>query len=214
MADSENSRTLPSISYRNLSAPAERLLEAMALEQRTAAGRGGNDTLVRWQAWWRANLELSRLGRVQQRLEGELFRTATRLQADIRLLGRTDATFATSPAEVDALLRERFSADARSNALEELAGHRHAWNAADERIGYSRARNAEDVAAEVEQRLAEELCSNPAGSSLAAAAKLHCIINQGEPGPDHDEFPWPQLRSLLADLLMIGAHKPSGSLDH
>ncbi|RYF49529.1 MAG: hypothetical protein EOO38_07705 [Cytophagaceae bacterium] len=106
------------------------------------------------------------------------------------------------------------SADTRETTLAELARCRQEWNAVDERIGYTRAKAGEDAAAAIEQRFAVELCSHPATSAIAVAAKLHCIVSQGEPGPDNSEFPWPQLRVVLDDLLLIGAAKPSTTLNH
>lgn len=211
MADSENSRTLPSISCRNRPIPVESVLEAVAGEQVVEGRHGGDKTLVRWQAWWRAYLELSRLGRIQQRLEGELFKAAPAPLDDNTAPGETVAT----PIQAADTPRDGISsADTRKTTLAEVARCHHEWDAVDERIGYSRAKAAEDVAAAIEQRFAVELCSNPATSAIAVAAKLHCIVTQGEPGPYNSEFPWPQLRAVLADLLLIGATKPSTTLNH
>jgi hypothetical protein len=211
MADSENSRTLPSISYRNLPWPAERMLQTVAMEQAASDNCGGDKTLVRWQAWWRSHLELSRHGQILQRLEAELFRTAARATTDISKRAGLESIIASAPDEdeLQGLYGGEMPVDPGNTAVVEPAMHVRGRDGVDEPIGYRGAKAAEEVAAAVEQKLSDELCSEPAGSALAAAAKLHCIISHGEPGPNHEEFPWPQLRSTLADLLMISAAKPA-----
>ena len=108
-------------------------------------------------------------------------------------------------AEIDAELEGEAVAELRERAKTELAARRHAWDTADQTIGYSRAKMAEDAASAREQRLAGELWAASAGSVISATAKLHCVIRTGEPEPDSGEFPWPQIRSALVDLLMTSA---------
>jgi hypothetical protein len=192
------------------------MLETVALEQAASGNCCGDKTLVRWHAWWRSHLELSRQGQILQRLEVELFRTATRAPTDISKRASLESAIATAPDEdeVQGLYGDEMPVEPGNTAVVEPAMHSRARDGADERIGYRGAKAAEKVAAAVEQKLSDELCSKPAKSALTAAAKLHCIITQGEPGPNHEEFPWPQLRSTLADLLMISAAKPAACQDH
>jgi hypothetical protein len=75
--------------------------------------------------------------------------------------------------------------------------------AADELVKYSEAKQAEQAAFEIEDRLAEALWNTPANSLEGVAGKLFAVVKKGEPSEGSDEFPWPCLRSVLADLLRV-----------
>lgn len=205
MADSENSRTLPPITKRNLLSITERVLEGMASGQGDSGNNDIDDAVTKWAAWWDVHRECARLCSIQQRLESELFRTAESPRVEVRVPNQASPMIADTPEEIDAWLEGEAFAELRERAKVELATRRQAWNVADETIGYSRAKAAEDIASAREQRLAEELWATSTGSVAAATAKLHCIIRTGEPEPDSGEFPWPQIRSALVDLLMTSA---------
>jgi hypothetical protein len=205
MADSENSRTLPPITHRNLLPVTERFLQDMATEQGGASIALVYGTLTKWEAWWRAHTESARLCNLQQRLEAELFRTVDAPSVEIRIPTQINPAIASTPEEIDAWLEGEEFAELRASAKAELADRRREWDTADQIIGYSRAKEAEAIAAAGEHRLAEELWATSEGSVVCATAKLHCVVAQGEPEPNSGEFPWPQLRSVLMDLLIIGA---------
>jgi hypothetical protein len=78
-----------------------------------------------------------------------------------------------------------------------------AWKAADEEVGYSEALNEEGRASTAENGVAETLWETPAESIVGATAKLHAIVTKWEPSATGDEYPWPQIRSVIADLLKI-----------
>ncbi|PLU41490.1 hypothetical protein BMJ28_08900, partial [Sinorhizobium medicae] len=42
-------------------------------------------------------------------------------------------------------------------------------------------------------------------SLAGATAKLHAIVSRWQPSVTSDEYPWPQLRAVIADLLKIDA---------
>lgn len=205
MADSENSRTLPPLTTGNLLSLTERFLEEMAAGQGDSGTTDSDDALIKWVAWWDAHRECARLCNVQQQLENALFRTAESPRVEVRVPNQASPMVAQTPEEIDAWLEGEAFAELRERSKTELATRRHAWDTADQTIGYSRAKAAEDIASAREQRLAEELWMVSTGSIAAATAKLHCIIQIGEPKPGSGEFPWPQIRSALADLLMASA---------
>jgi hypothetical protein len=205
MADSENSRTLSPITKGNLLSLTEHFLEETAAGQGDSGIDDVDGALAKWAAWWDGHRECARLCSIQQRLESELFRTAESPRVEVRVPNQSSPMIAETQEEIDAWLEGEAFAELRERAKMELAARRHAWNMADETIGYSRAKAAEDIASAREQRLAEELWAASTGSVAAATAKLHCIIRIGEPEPDSGEFPWPQIRSALADLLMTSA---------
>uniref|UniRef100_UPI000B3629EF hypothetical protein n=1 Tax=Rhizobium sullae TaxID=50338 RepID=UPI000B3629EF len=68
---------------------------------------------------------------------------------------------------------------------------------------YDEALDAEDRASVAEDRAAESLWRTPAQSVAGATAKLHAAVTRWEPCPTSQEDPWPQIRSVIADLLKI-----------
>ena len=80
-----------------------------------------------------------------------------------------------------------------------------AWSAADEEVGYSSALKEERRASAAEDEVAAILWETPARASAGAAAKLHAIVTKGQPCATSGEYPWPQIRSVIADLLKIDA---------
>ena len=85
-----------------------------------------------------------------------------------------------------------------------------AWKAADQQIGYSEAVQEEERAAALEDDVAEMLWDTPAASIVGATAKLHAMLAKWQPAASSAEYPWPQLRLVIADLLKIDAEISSG----
>ncbi|APO76966.1 hypothetical protein AM571_PA00078 (plasmid) [Rhizobium etli 8C-3] len=77
--------------------------------------------------------------------------------------------------------------------LEQAAGSR----------AYDEALEAEDRASIAEDQAAEALWRTPAQSVEGATAKLHAAVTRWQPCPTSQEDPWPQIRSVIADLLKI-----------
>jgi hypothetical protein len=74
---------------------------------------------------------------------------------------------------------------------------------ADEWLRFREAKHAEESAADVEEQLAVLLWDARADSASGIVAKLFAVLKKGEPSEDHSEFPWPQIRSVLVDLLCV-----------
>ena len=203
MADSENSRTLPAITCRNPLQTAKRFLSNNFSDQEGWAPGIRDPALTKWHAWNRAFQELGDLGRAQQKLESCLWSIAPAPLVEITLTDSAAPYFTSSISEIQDRLRGDAFAAARASAEADLLAKRQRWEAADQSVGYSRAKRAEDEASLIEERLADELLQTPAMSTVAAAAKLHCILERGSPRPDSDEFPWPQIRSVLIDVLAM-----------
>ncbi|MGH0253226.1 hypothetical protein NKY40_27310 [Sinorhizobium meliloti] len=68
---------------------------------------------------------------------------------------------------------------------------------------YEKALEAEDRASAAEDHAAEALWRTPARSVAGATAKLHALGTKWQPSSTSEEEPWPQIRSVIADLLMI-----------
>jgi hypothetical protein len=207
MADSENSRTLP-LKTRNLISVVTDFL-ADDGERSTARDFGDNeidraDTIARWEDWCRARARHHKLSRRQQRLEKKLFEKAKGFpHVELVIADRPAPVFARSAAEIDQYLHGPELEEARSYAKVKLAGMQAAWDAADAEIGYTAAYAAENKAYGHALDLAEDLWRARSPTIEAVTAKLHCLIEMEEPGIDVAETPWPQLRSILADVLCL-----------
>ncbi|RVK28847.1 hypothetical protein CN161_26380 [Sinorhizobium meliloti] len=68
---------------------------------------------------------------------------------------------------------------------------------------YEKALEAEDRASIAEVQAAETLWKTPAVSVVGATAKLHALVTKWQPSSTSEEEPWPQIRSVIADLLKI-----------
>ncbi|MDX0290654.1 hypothetical protein GOC63_30710 [Sinorhizobium meliloti] len=68
---------------------------------------------------------------------------------------------------------------------------------------YSEALEAEDRVSIAEDHAAEALWRTPARSVAGATAKLHALVTKWQPSSTSEEEPWPQIRSVIADLLKI-----------
>jgi hypothetical protein len=69
---------------------------------------------------------------------------------------------------------------------------------------YTEALLAENTAGEQATDMLMRLSQTPAASLVGVAAKLDAVLGEGQPSEDDDEFPWPLIRSALADLIRIG----------
>ncbi len=151
MADSDNSRTLSTVTRVAASLPtSQELARATRL---TSDACNDDPALVVCQQWCNAREHLSESTLRQQRHESSLF-----------------SAVLPAPLEQSAGLR------AYEKALEASA--------------------AEDQAAEA-------LWRTPARSVAGVTAKLHALVTKWQPSSTSEEEPWPQIRSVIADLLKI-----------
>jgi len=79
----------------------------------------------------------------------------------------------------------------------------------EDRSGHSMARALEIDAMDAEQRLLAAVATTSAHSLIGLMAKLEMIAGGGENSDDPNTFPWPQLRSVLADLRAVAARDSS-----
>ncbi len=217
MADSDNSRTLPVVTRRRLLSTSATWLAAAQVgdvdaELYSADDQpdGGDPALMLWQEWWAAHEQVERFCRKQQRLETALIAAVGFPHVDIAVPGQDWVVAAFTFEEID----RRFgdapeNADAKMQAKATLAEQQAAWDELDDRMGHSRAKQAEEQAFAIREERLNHLFSKPAHSVAGAAAKLHAVLAMGEDSPV-DEFPWPQIRAAVTDLLRLGS-RPSGT---
>lgn len=212
MADSDNSRTLPVVTRRRLLSTSAAWLAAQVgdvdaeLYSADDQSDGGDPALMLWQVWWAAHEQVERYCRKQQRLETALIAAVGFPHVDIALPDQDCVVAAFTMEEID----RRFgdvpeNAKAKRTAKSVLAERQTAWDALDERIGYSRAKRAEEKASAMREQRLNDLISQSARSVAGVAAKLHAVIAMGEEHGDGDEFPWQQVRAVLSDLIRCGS---------
>jgi hypothetical protein len=168
--------------------------------------------LALWREWQAAYLDTAALCRRQQRLETRLVEAIGFPCAEIYLPDE-DATVAVSwHGDIEDLFGDDPACGAlRAQAEADLATHQARWDAEDKRIGYSAAKRAELAAADHEQELVEVLMATPATTLAGVAGKLDAVLREGESVEACEEFPWPQIRSALVDLVDIGQAQLPGA---
>jgi hypothetical protein len=213
MGDSDNSRTLPIVTRRKLLAGTATAAMTQFVHTKSSAAASmlkeediSDPLLILWQHWRVAHFETMRLCQEQQRLETRLMAEVGFPLVKITAPGQGEPFYVFTMESIDGWLGDHSeSANERARAKAELAASQARWDEADRRIGYSPVREAEILAAKREDQLVEALWATPAQSLAGVAAKLDAVLCNGQPCDDSDEFPWPQLRSLLSDIIRLGA---------
>lgn len=207
MADSDNSRTLPTVTRRRLLSTSAAWLATQIGSVDAAfavdATDGSDPVLFLWRQWMTAQDEADRLCELQQRLESRMISEIGFPRVMVTGGDREAPVSAFSVDEIDALFGDGPErAGARAQARAALAEQQSKWDALDERLGYSRAKHAERSAVAVRDERAHALFVKPARSRAGVAAKLHAILCMGsEDCPN--EFPWPQIGAALADIVIL-----------
>ncbi|MEK1888256.1 MAG: hypothetical protein AAAB35_11930 [Phyllobacterium sp.] len=144
--------------------------------------------------------------RAQQRLERRLVAAMGFPRVEIRAAAMEQPVMVFTAGAVDSLLGGGAeTADARREAKAILRAQQQAWDAMDERLGYSRARRAEVEAEAHLDKLAAALWTEPAGSIAGIVANLHAVVLRYEDEGPRNEPPWRQIRSILIDLTRLDA---------
>ncbi|MGO4339929.1 hypothetical protein AB4037_34130 [Labrys sp. KB_33_2] len=210
MADSDHNMSLSFVTRRRLLVGTAIAALACSFQAKGQAAepQTGHDSpdpaLLAWQEWKTAALRTEALCHRQQRLETKLVRDIGFPQTTLRLpeSGKTLTIFSPDTVE-DICGSDPATADLRAKAAAELAAHKARWDAVDERIGYSATKQAEVEAGERELELVEALTATPATSLAGIAGKLDMIFHEGAVWEEDTEFPQPQIRSALRDLIRI-----------
>lgn len=211
MVDSENSRTIPRITRRNVQSVAAAYLMTQApmpsVPSSLQPHRGS--ILLRWRHWNKEHRRALGLSRQQQRLEAQLLEAVGDFPV-VSLIpeGEDGLRTAYSDEEIDHEFPGPGNAAVRMRAKTELARLRGAWNAADETLGYSRVKQAEAEAYDRAKLLAGIALRTPASTITGVVAKLHITLTTGEdPHGDARANPHAGILSALVDLLRIATGK-------
>lgn len=208
MADSDNTTTLSSVTRRRVLAGTVVAATAWTLDGNACAGGGGTDVrsdpaLALWREWERVHKQSKRLCRRQQRLETSLVECVGFPCATVRL-SEGDEVKVHSIEAINKVLGDVPNAAAlREKAEADFAAHQARWDAAAEEAGYTAAFRAEREAGEKMQDLLQAFSATPATTVTGVAGKLDAVLREGEAWEECSEFPWPQIRSALSDLVRI-----------
>ncbi|MER8802060.1 hypothetical protein [Mesorhizobium sp. M0998] len=211
MADSDNTTTLPFVTRRQLLAGGMITPTALVLEKSTLTGNAtatnmslSDPALALWREWQTAHDLTEQLCRKQQRLETRLVESVSFPRATVRLPEGEDVTIHSIEALNEVLGKGSDIAALRQKAESDLAAHQAGWDSAAEESGYAAALTAEREASDRAQGLLQAFSMTPATTLAGVAAKLNAILREGEAWAEGSEFPWPQIRSALSDLVGIG----------
>ncbi|NTH66606.1 hypothetical protein G6L33_22360 [Agrobacterium rhizogenes] len=122
--------------------------------------------------------------------------------ATLRNVGKDATVEVHSFADINRMASQ-LDAEHLSQARAELRKRRRRWKEADRRLGYS-------AAVALEQELAEQagisgrvMWITRPSSLIEVTAKLHCLIVMHDPSLKLEEAPWPELRTMLMDLIRV-----------
>ncbi|MFT4129093.1 hypothetical protein [Labrys sp. (in: a-proteobacteria)] len=220
MADSDHSTSLSFVTRRRLLAGTTMAAlvwpcQGKAQSAEILAGDSSADpALLAWQEWKTAALKTEALCHKQQRLETKLVREIGFPQTTLQLPGSGETLAIFEPDTIEDICgSDPNMASLRAKAEAELAVHQARWDVVDTQIGYSATKQAEEEAGEQERILVEALTATSATSLAGIAGKLDMILHEGAVRIDDTEFPQPQIRSALCDLIRIAqAMEPNAAM--
>lgn len=223
MADSENSRTLPAITRRNedpasgatenlphiidrrnLLSVASRILNTR-IEDPDGPRTQPGPTPVRemWPRWYACHQQRVSATRLREKLEKQLLEEAGGLPiATLRNVGKDGVVEVHSFADINRMASQ-LDVEHLSQARAELRKHRRRWKEADRRLGYSAIVALERELAERAGISGRVMQITRPSSLVEVTAKLHCLIVMHDPGLKLEDVPWPELRTMLKDLIRI-----------
>jgi len=211
MADSDDTTTLSSVTRRMLLTGTMVTTATLSLEygagiaKALAANAISDPALDLWRQWLAAYDETQRLWKMQLDLERRMVAAVGFPEVEITLPGGKAPVRAFSLEDIDRICGDASRHQAvKAQAIAAFRERQEAWDRLDDALGYSRAEKAEIQADRTEMKLADALMAIPATTLAGVAGKLDAVLRKGEyfeAGPD---FPWPQVRSALTDLVHIG----------
>lgn len=199
MAESEDSTTPFAISWRAI------LQGTGALPSGTRTGGAPFDPALQlWLSWQANHAQVESLTRQWQRIETRLVHSVGFPQVAIRFSGEEEPKIAHSVDEIEQMLADEPEAEKRRQiaAFEE---QKKRWDDEAAALGFDAVDAELQVALDKERGFTASVPGTKAASLPGIAAKLAIVIQLGEPSPRDAEFPWPELRSALADLARLAS---------
>ncbi|MER8509371.1 hypothetical protein [Mesorhizobium sp. M0199] len=210
MADSDNTTTSPFVTRRRMLIAGMMTSTALVLEKSTFAGNpaatstlSSDPALAVWREWEKAHKRTGQLCQRQQRLETRLVESIGFPCVTVRLPEGEDVTVHSIEALNKVLGNGPDMMALRVKAEAEFQAHQARWDAAAEEGGYTAAFRAEREAGDRAEDLLGAFSTTPATTLAGVACKLDAVLSEGEAWEECSEFPWPQIRSALNDLVRI-----------
>ncbi|MER8470446.1 hypothetical protein NKH23_13630 [Mesorhizobium sp. M1328] len=209
MADSDNTMTLPFVTRRQVLTGGMITSTALILEKNALPGNVAATSMLSdpamalWREWEMTRGSAERHCRRQQRLETKLVESVGFPRVTVRLPNGEDVTVHSIETLNEVLGKGPDIAALREKAQADFAAHQARWDAAAEEGGYTAALRAEREAGERAEDLLEAFSTTPATTLAGVAGKLDALLREGEACEECREFPWPQIRSALSDLMRI-----------
>jgi hypothetical protein len=202
MVDADHNTSLSAVTRRTLLTGAA---TTPLLSAKTSAFRPPPETpdpmMPLWQEWQRLHARATELCHRWQDIEGHLMRKISVPQVWIKSPDNPEGIRAMSHTEIDRALAALPCSTEISVALHaDFANQRARWNAEAEKLGFDEIKQQEDAAWDQEAEASEAIFRTWATSLASIEIKIALIVELGSTGPDDSEFPWPQLRSTLADV--------------
>lgn len=215
MADSDNSTTLSFVTRRKILTGASIAIGALgfdAFANDAIEIDGSSDpVLALWRQWHDAHVLMENHGCRTQSLEQQLAETVDYPCAKIELPDGKSVTAYSLTAIRDIFDGAPDDAADRTRAEAAFAEHQLRWDEADQKIGYSARVKAEHVAADQAANILEVMATTSSTTLAGIEAKLDATLREGTVWEDCSEFPWPQIRSALNDIIRIKQHQASGA---
>ncbi|HEY8065810.1 MAG TPA: hypothetical protein VIF40_13955 [Methylosinus sp.] len=199
MADSEDSTTPPAISWRAI------LRGTGALPPAKKTGGAPSDPALQlWRNWQANHTQVVALTRQWQRIEKKLIHSVGIPEVAIRLSGEAEPKIAQSVDEIEELVANEPAIE-REALIAAFDEQQKRWNEAAATLGFDAVDAALRAALGKERDFVASVPKTKAASLPGVAAKLAILIQLGEPSPTDAEFPWPELRSALADIARLAS---------
>ncbi|MER8871773.1 hypothetical protein NKI04_17880 [Mesorhizobium sp. M0814] len=208
-SDSDNTTTLPYVTRRRVLERTVVATTAWTLQGNAPASGAGSTNvgsdpaLALWREWERVHKRTERLCRRQQRLETRLVESVGFPCVTVRLTEGEQVTVHSIEMLNEVLGKAPDMVALREKAEADFAAHQARWDAAAEQTGYTAAFRAEREASEKMQELLQAFSTTPATTLAGVAGKLDAVLREGEAWEECSEFPWPQIRTALCDLVRI-----------
>ncbi|GLS39931.1 hypothetical protein GCM10010869_55280 [Mesorhizobium tianshanense] len=159
--------------------------------------------LVLWREWETAHKLTERLCLRQQRLKTRLVESVGFPYWTVCQPESEEVTVHSIEALNEVLGKGPDMAALRETGEAQFAAHQARWDAAAGEGGYTAALRAEREARDRAEDLLEAFSTTPATTLAGVAGKLDAVLREGEAWEGCSEFPWPQVRSALSDLMRI-----------
>jgi hypothetical protein len=197
MADSEDSTTPLAVSWRTI------LRGTGALPSGKRIGGAPSDPALQlWQSWQANHTRVVALTRQWQRIEKQLIHSVGFPEVTIRLSGGEEPKVAHSIDEIEELVAEEPAIE-RETLIAAFDEQQKRWDEAAAALGFNAVDAKLRAALGKERDFTALVPATKAASLPGVAAKLAIVIQLGEPSPTDVEFPWPELRSALADIARL-----------